>query len=206
MGEPVIVLAGRHERSLRIYDREGCPIGTAALSDKYSYTFSDTEPRFAVTPPHTPSRFERLISRPALKPADLTFKVTTADGLELTIPITSDGPIKQDGEIIATARSCKRSEFVGRASRWSGINEWRIVDRSDAEIARITFLRQRGLRYALNATVFFGHGEDRVNYVVHIAPAAKAIDRVAAIALAVIIDITVIDFEHVSRETEIEIG
>ena len=136
----------------------------------------------------------------------MTFKLTTTDGPELTIPITSEGPIKQAGEIIAMASSCKRSEFVGRASRWSGINEWRIVDRSDAEIARITFLRQRDMRYALNATIFFGHRGDRVNYVVHIAPTASEVDRAAAIALAVIIDITVIDFEHLSREWEIEVG
>jgi hypothetical protein len=206
MGEPVVVLTGRHERSLKIFDREGSPIGVADLSDKYSYTFSDAEPRFAITPPRTPSRFERLTSRPAIKPTDLTFKLTTTDGLELTVPITSDGPIRQGDDIIATARSCKRGEFVGRASRWSGINAWRIVDRSDAELARITFLRQRDLRYALNATIFFGHREDRVNYVVHMAPIAKDVDRAAAIALAVIIDITVIDFEHLRSEWEIEVG
>ena len=203
MGEPVIVLEGRHEHSLRIFDREGWPIGSAVLSDKHSYTFSDTKPRFVITPPHMPSLIKALKSHTVFKPVELSFKLTTTDGLELTIPITSHGPIKQDGEIIAMVSLCKRSEFVGRASRWSGINEWRVVDRSDAEIARITFLRQRDLRYALNATIFFGHGGDRVNYVVHTAPTARELDRAAAIALAVITDITIVEFSHASVETEI---
>jgi hypothetical protein len=203
MGEPVMVLGGRHERSLRIFDREGWPVGNAVLSDRYTYTFSDTDPRFVITPPRRPSLIRALKSHTVFKPVDLSCTLTTTDGLVLTIPIVCHGPIKQDGEIIATISSCKRSEFVGRASRWSGIHEWRVLDRSEAEIARITFLRQRGLRYALNATIFFGHGEDRVNYVVQIAPTAKDIERAAAIALAVIIDITVVEFSHATVETEI---